>query len=55
MNRKYISNLDLLISTMSCADKVNYHIGDDTLGSDHFPIFFNVNTDKYIYKKKRTI
>ena len=38
------SNLDLIISSINLADKINYTVSDDTLGSDHFPINFTIDT-----------
>lgn len=49
------SNLDLILSTMSNADKIHVRIHDETWGSDHYPIFININTEKRYYYKKTFI
>ena len=46
------SNLDLIISSINLADKINFLVSDDTLGSDHFPINFIIDKEKYYYSKK---
>ena len=37
------SNIDLIFSSTNISNKINTKDSDDTLGSDHFPIFINVN------------
>lgn len=46
------SNIDLVLSSLDVADKIVLRVLDDPLGSDHFPIFFSVNLDKNLYRKK---
>ena len=55
------SNIDLLFSTLNASQKINVQELDETLGSDHYPIFFTDELDKNIYvqrslqiKSKRT-
>ena len=52
IRRNYNSNLDLVLSTMSLADKTEVQVSDDPLGSDRMPIVINVSLGKYQYKKK---
>ena len=40
------SNIDLIITSLNLADKLDFSINDDTLGSDHFPVFITINTEK---------
>ena len=44
--------MDLIISTISLADKINVEVCDETWGSDHFPIFIQINANKQHYEKK---
>ena len=46
------SNLDLIFSSAKLADKITTKIHDETWGSDHFPIFVNINIEKYLYYQK---
>lgn len=52
IHKNYKSNLDLILSTMSISDKIDVKVCDETWGSDHYPIFVNVDTTKLHYKKK---
>ena len=52
LHKNTTSNLDLVISTTNCAEKVNVEVCDETWGSDQFPIFVNIDLDKYHYNKK---
>lgn len=52
MNQNIKSNIDLIISTMKIADRINVKIHDETYGSDHFPLSFEVQTQKSRYTKK---
>lgn len=50
------SNLDLII----CSDKVinmieNCEQGEDSLGSDHFPVYFSINVNTEHYRKETNI
>ena len=51
MRRKYHSNLDLVLSTISLADKIEVQVSDDPLSSDHIPIYINISLGEYQYKK----
>ena len=46
------SNLDL-ISKRDIVHFLTAHQLEDTYGSDHYPIEFTFNTEKFIYRKKR--
>lgn len=46
------SNLDLLVSTIILSDKIDFRVNNDSWGSDHFAIFFNINVTKSYYNKK---
>ena len=46
------SNIDLVLSSMNIAEKISVKVYDETLGSDHFPIYLTIETEKFIYKKK---
>lgn len=52
MYRNEKSNLDLLISTINLTDNIGFKVNNDSWGSDHFPIFFNINVVKSFYNKK---
>ncbi|XP_046750589.1 uncharacterized protein LOC124413847 [Diprion similis] len=45
-NRKK-SNIDLVFSSTSLADKISVNVKNDTFGSDHFPIEVEVDNEKY--------
>lgn len=45
------SNIDLVFSTMSVADKINVKVYDETFGSDHYPILLDVDARKQTYHK----
>ena len=46
------SNLDLILCSLSMADKINIKINDETWGSDHYPIYATCNISKQLYYKK---
>ena len=46
------SNIDLVFSTSDIADTLHINANDDTWGSDHFPVFIDLITQKSIYHKK---
>ena len=46
------SNIDLVFSSCNIADKINLKINEDTWGSDHYPIFINLDSEKSYYRKK---
>lgn len=46
------SNIDLIITSTLFSDKLSFSVGDDTLGSDHFPFHVELNVEKSYYKKK---
>lgn len=46
------SNIDLVLSTMSIADKINFEVYDGTLGSDHFPIVLDIDASCHTYQRK---
>lgn len=52
VRRQIKSNIDLIITTLSLAEKINVTVKSETLGSDHFPININLNAEKHIYHKK---
>ena len=46
------SNLDLIISTLNIREKINVTVLDDLHGSDHFPVFFDIQIYKNLYTRK---
>ena len=46
------SNIDLIFSSPNITDKITFKINKDTWGSDHFPIFIDIQLKKNIYRKK---
>lgn len=48
----YETNIDLVFSSNMLSDKIDVSVGDDTRGSDHFPINVIVNVEKHLYFKK---
>ena len=50
--RNFKSNIDLVISSINLSDKINCNVIDETWGSDHYPIFVNVEVIKHMYTKK---
>lgn len=46
------SNIDLVLSSVSLADKIKIGIYDETYGSDHFPVLTRITVEKNIYRKK---
>ena len=46
------SNIDLILSSLSIADKINVKVLKETWGSDHYPMFVTINTEKHLYHKK---
>lgn len=46
------SNLDLVWCNSAVADMIGCQIGEDSLGSDHYPIFFEYNLIVKVYVKK---
>lgn len=52
VHRDYKSNLDLILSSILASDIISVTVCDETWGSDHYPIFVNVDADKHIYSKK---
>lgn len=46
------SNIDLVLSSLPLADKMDVAVSDETFGSDHFPIIFNIDTKRHLYEKK---
>ncbi|OXU17349.1 hypothetical protein TSAR_003914, partial [Trichomalopsis sarcophagae] len=46
------SNLDLVFSSSSIADKINVKVNKGTWGSDHFPLFIDLQISKSIYRKQ---
>lgn len=51
-HRNVKSNLDLVLSTSKIAEKMYVTVNDETCGSDHYPIYIDVDTQKYRYIKK---
>ena len=51
-SRNTKSNLDLVISSMDVADKISFEVCDETWGSDHYPIFITIESEKFFYRKK---
>lgn len=47
----YKSNLDLVFSTINIAHLLKVNVSDDSLGSDHFPIYIDFDNEKTIYNK----
>lgn len=45
-------NIDLLFSSESIMERMNYEQKEDTWGSDHFPIIFELGIRKINYNKK---
>lgn len=52
MYHKVKSNIDLLISTINMSDRIDFVVSEDTMGSDHYPIFCTLNIEKAFYNKK---
>lgn len=46
------SNLDLVLSFLPIADKINIQMWDETFGSDHFPLTIEVDAIKTRYHKQ---
>lgn len=46
------SNLDLIISSQNIYEKINVTVLDGLYGSDHFPVFFEIQVEKHVYIKK---
>lgn len=46
------SNLDLILSTIALADKIDVKVESETWGYDHFSIYVDINQEKTIYRKK---
>lgn len=46
------SNIDLILSSLSLADKINFSVSHDAGGSDHFPISISLDIQKCYYVKK---
>lgn len=46
------SNIDLIISSNSLIDSIETQAYSDTLGSDHYPIYVSLNTQKSIHRQK---
>lgn len=42
--RNNSSNLDVIISTMNIADKINFVVNSNRRGSDYFPVYLSINT-----------
>lgn len=51
-HRNSKSNIDLILSTINISDIIEAKVCDETWGSDHFPIFVNIDTEKTQYQKK---
>lgn len=43
---------DLIFSSNKLSDKINVSVGDDTWGSDHFPLNIVISVEKQLYVKK---
>lgn len=52
IDRTSKSNIDIIFSSNNIADRINFKVNKDTLGSDHFPIFIEFNAEKNLYTKK---
>ena len=50
--RRKRSNLDLIFANCQFAHKITINVHDETFGSDHFPIYVNININKQMYTKK---
>lgn len=46
------SNIDLVISTLDIAGKINVQTRDETWGSDHYPLDIKIQIEKNYYVKK---
>lgn len=46
------SNIDLVFSTISLADKIDVKVYDETFASDHYPILLHVDARKHAYHKQ---
>ena len=51
----YTSNIDLIFSSYNLSHRIHVKVSDDTWGSDHFPIFVNIDLEKYIYIIKNAL
>lgn len=45
------SNIDLIFANDKAMDMIKISIAEETWGSDHFPLFFELGIDRRIYKK----
>lgn len=46
------SNLDLIWCSVDLADRMGYQTGEDSWGSDHYPVYFDCNLSVKLYVKK---
>lgn len=51
-HKSSFSNLDLMIASLNLVDKINVDICEETFGSDHYPVYLNINIGKNVYKRK---
>ena len=52
IHRDISSNIDLIASTNKFAEKINVTALDETLGSNHYPLYVEISAKKNFYKKK---
>ena len=52
IHKNFKSNIDLSFSTLDICDKIDTVVYDETWGSDHFPICFNIKVGKNYHEKK---
>jgi len=50
--RQVSSNIDLIFNTQKIVDKINIKQGEDTWGSDHYPIHLKLEIEIHRYKKR---
>lgn len=46
------SNIDFVLSSSNIAGKIDVDVCDETLGSDHYPIFVSIDVDVSSYSKE---
>lgn len=45
------SNIDLIFANDKAIDLIKYSVAEETWGSDHYPVLFDIEMDRRIYKK----
>lgn len=45
------SNIDLIFANDKALDLIKYSVAEETWGSDHYPVFFELGVNRKLYKK----